>query len=286
MLHRESVSGDQLQPLFSALGHPVRRDVIRLLREKGPQTYSQILAELGLETGTFNYHLERLGDLLDQLDDGRYRLNDRGLAAYELITQAENGARGSAGAVSKLGPGWVAGRSLDGLVNLIARPTLVFADIRRERLPYLIDFAVILLLVLVTGSLSDVQYAFTYLLGFIWQVAFVSILVRAFYRKKPSPVLLAVSIGLSYMPYLVSNSLDLLLGLELIPQNPWTMLQPVVLMASFAWSFLLGLLAVSVVCQITKSEALVVLVVTFSVYAVFSNAEALVDLLLSLAQSL
>jgi len=260
--------------------------VIRLLREKGPQTYSQILAELGLETGTFNYHLERLGDLLDQLDDGRYQLNDRGLAAYELITQAENGARGSAKAISKLGPSWVAGRSLDGLVNLIARPTLVFADIQRERLPYLIDFAAILLLVLVTGSLSDVQYAFTYLLGFIGQVAFVSILVRAFYRKKPSPVFLAVSIGLSYMPYLVSNSLDLLLGLELIPQNPWTMLQPVVLIASFAWSFLLSLLAVSTVCQITKSEALVVLVVTSSVYAVFSNAEALVDLLLSLAQSL
>jgi DNA-binding transcriptional ArsR family regulator len=280
------VSDDQLQPLFAALGHPVRRDVVRLLREKGPQTYSQILAELRLETGTFNYHLERLGDLLDRLEDGRYQLNDRGLAAYELITQAKTGVRESARAVSKLGLGWLAGRSLDGLVNLIARPTRVFADIQRERLPYLINFAAILLLVLVTGSLSDIQYSFTYLLGFIGQVAFVSILVRAFYRKKPSLLILAVSIGLSYMPYLVSNFLNLLLGLGLIPLNPGTMLQPVVLIASFAWSFLLSLLAVSAVCQITKSEALVVLLVTSSVYAVFSNAEALVDLLLSLAQSL
>jgi len=280
------VSDDQLQPLFTALGHPVRRDVIRLLREKGPQTYSQILAELRLETGTFNYHLERLSGLLGRLEDGRYQLNDRGLAAYELITQAKTGVRGSARAVSKLSLGWVAGRSLDGLVNLIARPTRVFVDIQRERLPYLADFAAILLLVLVTGSFSDVQYLFTYLLGFVGQVAFVSILVRAFYRKRPSPVLLAVSIGLSHMPYLVSNSLNLLLGWDLVPQNPWTVLQPVVAMASFAWSFLLSLFAVNAVCQISKSEALVVLLVTFSVYAAFTNVGALVDLLLSLAQSL
>jgi len=124
MLSGERLSDDQLQPLFTALGHPIRRDMVRLLAEKGPLTYSLILNELELETGTFNYHLERLKDLLDQLDDDRYRLNDRGLAAYELITQAKAGAHGSARAVSKPSPGWVSDEARTWIDRIEDRLTL------------------------------------------------------------------------------------------------------------------------------------------------------------------
>lgn len=276
------MSEDKLQALFTALGHSIRRDVVSLLAEKGPRTYSQILSELQLETGTFNYHLERLRDLLDQLDDGRYRLNDRGLAAYELIAQAKTGQLRSAGTVPVIRPSATVWKSLNGLVYLIAKPSLVFADVQRERLPYLIDFIAIFLLVLVTGSIMNTQYAITSLLWFLGQVAFISILVRAFYRRNPSPTLLAVTIGLAYTPFLVSNSLNLLIGFELIPKDPWAALQPAVALASFAWSFLLSLLAMCAVCQITKSEALVVLVITLAMYAAFTNAATFVDLVLSL----
>lgn len=36
-------------------------------------------------TGRFNYHLKALGDLIEKMEDGRYRLSERGQLAVQLL---------------------------------------------------------------------------------------------------------------------------------------------------------------------------------------------------------
>jgi len=76
------------EELLRILKNPTRRRIVRLLAEKGPLEYSEIMRELGLtSTGRLNYHLEAMRELLEKDELGRYRLNRRGLLAYQLLRE-------------------------------------------------------------------------------------------------------------------------------------------------------------------------------------------------------
>ncbi|WP_055598515.1 ArsR/SmtB family transcription factor [Streptomyces aureus] len=53
------------------LAHPVRVNVLTLLRRRGPSTAGQIAAELGINPGSASYHLRRLaaGGLIEEVPD-------------------------------------------------------------------------------------------------------------------------------------------------------------------------------------------------------------------------
>ena len=74
--------------IFSALKHPVRRRILRMLCVE-ELTYSQILSTLGIDSGHLNYHLENLGELLAKTEQGKYRLSAFGKATVELMTGVE-----------------------------------------------------------------------------------------------------------------------------------------------------------------------------------------------------
>ncbi|UNQ72493.1 ArsR/SmtB family transcription factor [Infirmifilum sp. NZ] len=80
------------EELLRVLKDPTRRRIVRLLAEKGPLEYSEIMRELGLtSTGRLNYHLNAMRELLEKDELGRYRLNRRGLLAYQLLREYESG---------------------------------------------------------------------------------------------------------------------------------------------------------------------------------------------------
>jgi len=79
---------DTYSRIFSALKHPFRRKILSMLKET-PLTYTDILHELGVETGLLNYHLENLSGLVSKDEEGRYTLSAFGKAATDLTTRVE-----------------------------------------------------------------------------------------------------------------------------------------------------------------------------------------------------
>jgi DNA-binding transcriptional ArsR family regulator len=84
---------DTYTAIFSALKHPIRRKILRML-EVAPATYTEMMKALGIETGLLNYHLESLSALLARNDEGKYSLSGFGEAALSLTRRVEEPASG------------------------------------------------------------------------------------------------------------------------------------------------------------------------------------------------
>jgi hypothetical protein len=84
---------DTYTTIFSALKHPIRRKILKML-EVAPATYTEMMNALGIETGLLNYHLESLSALLAKNDEGKYHLSDFGEAALSLTRRVEEPASG------------------------------------------------------------------------------------------------------------------------------------------------------------------------------------------------
>jgi DNA-binding transcriptional ArsR family regulator len=82
------IEDDTYTSIFQALKHPIRRRILRMLKEH-PYTYTEILSELGIDNGLLNYHLENFKDLLTKGDDERYRLSKFGEAGLSVIDRVE-----------------------------------------------------------------------------------------------------------------------------------------------------------------------------------------------------
>lgn len=72
--------------MFSALNHPIRRRIIEMLA-RNSVTYTCMLEELDIDTGKLNFHLKKLGDLIEKDEKGLYKLTDKGLRAFSIMQQ-------------------------------------------------------------------------------------------------------------------------------------------------------------------------------------------------------
>ena len=73
-----------IETLPRILKDATRRRVITLLSEKSSLGYTELMDALGcVSTGTLNYHLKVLGDLLTKNDAGKYMLSDKGHGSAE-----------------------------------------------------------------------------------------------------------------------------------------------------------------------------------------------------------
>ena len=80
--------GEELEKIFDALGHRVRRRVVEELGKRGSATYSELMKAAGVEdSGTFAFHLRKLLDLglVRKNERGEYELTDLGMRAYSMI---------------------------------------------------------------------------------------------------------------------------------------------------------------------------------------------------------
>lgn len=78
---------DTYSVIFSALKHPSRRKILRILAE-GPNTYTELQNKLGIDTGYLNYYLDSLDGLIIKNERG-YSLSELGRAALTLIHNVE-----------------------------------------------------------------------------------------------------------------------------------------------------------------------------------------------------
>jgi DNA-binding transcriptional ArsR family regulator len=93
---------DTYSSIFNALKHPIRRKILRILKEK-PATYTEILNQLNIDNGLLNYHLDNMKDLLTKNEDEKYTLSEFGKATVSLVRGVEEPAREARSRLSLLG---------------------------------------------------------------------------------------------------------------------------------------------------------------------------------------
>lgn len=75
-----------LSSLHKILKDETRRRIISQIAEKGSLGYSDLVGIVGSSsTGTLNYHLKILGDLLEKNEAGQYMLTEKGSVASRLL---------------------------------------------------------------------------------------------------------------------------------------------------------------------------------------------------------
>ena len=83
-----SEEDDTYSTIFTALKHPIRRNILRRLSTSSA-TYTDLLNELDIENGLLTYHLESMRDLVKKKEDGSYTLSEFGKAGLGLIQRVE-----------------------------------------------------------------------------------------------------------------------------------------------------------------------------------------------------
>ncbi len=77
-----------IDSLHKILKDETRRKIILKLNDKGNLSYTELMQSLGIvSTGTMNYHLKVLGDLLEKDETEKYVLNEKGQLAYRILTE-------------------------------------------------------------------------------------------------------------------------------------------------------------------------------------------------------
>ena len=72
--------------VLQALGNKERRNILDIVASSGEGVlYSDILHELGVNTGKLNYHLKLLEGIIEKDDSRRYHLTDLGVRAVGLM---------------------------------------------------------------------------------------------------------------------------------------------------------------------------------------------------------
>lgn len=91
---------DEYTEIFAALKHPVRRQILLFLEEKGEASFTQVQNAVSIEdTGLMSYHLKELSPLVEQSERGKYRLSEVGQAGVELFQRVERERQRSSVAV-------------------------------------------------------------------------------------------------------------------------------------------------------------------------------------------
>ncbi|MEM2905238.1 MAG: helix-turn-helix domain-containing protein [Candidatus Bathyarchaeia archaeon] len=80
---------DESSRFFTMLGHPTRREIVRVIGEKGAASFTELKASLQVSVGTLYYNLDLLKGLVAQRQDRRYILTTKGQVAYKLLVESE-----------------------------------------------------------------------------------------------------------------------------------------------------------------------------------------------------
>lgn len=81
---------DREEIMLNALNHKVRREILRLIQNKGSATYTQILDRTEQPTGKLNYHLKQLAGLVDKTVTDEYELTPLGEKAVTILESIQS----------------------------------------------------------------------------------------------------------------------------------------------------------------------------------------------------
>ena len=87
-----AVDQGNVSKILSVLSHPLRREILLDLSEKGEASFTDLLNLLKVDTGKLSFHLRTLAPFIEQTPTGKYRLSRAGESAVRVIHDVEGWA--------------------------------------------------------------------------------------------------------------------------------------------------------------------------------------------------
>jgi uncharacterized RDD family membrane protein YckC/DNA-binding HxlR family transcriptional regulator len=115
---------DSVTRVLSVLAHPIRREILLSLSDKGELSFTDLLNLLTIDTGKLSFHLRNLTAFIEQTSSGKYKLSRAGESAVRIIHDVAS---------------WADSADVQGKVT-----QLPVASLKKRVLAFLIDFSLIL----------------------------------------------------------------------------------------------------------------------------------------------
>ncbi len=87
-----AVDQGNVSKILSVLSHPIRREILLDLSEKGESSFTDLLNLLKVDTGKLSFHLRSLTAFVEQTPAGKYKLSRAGESAVRVIHDVESWA--------------------------------------------------------------------------------------------------------------------------------------------------------------------------------------------------
>ena len=84
-----AVDQDNVSRILSVLSHPLRREILLNLSEKGVCSFTDLMNTLNVDTGKLSFHIRSLTAFIEQTPTGKYQLSKVGENAIRLIRDIE-----------------------------------------------------------------------------------------------------------------------------------------------------------------------------------------------------
>jgi uncharacterized RDD family membrane protein YckC len=87
-----AVDQGNVSKILSVLSHPIRREILLDLSDKGESSFTDLLNLLKVDTGKLSFHLRTLAPFVEQTPAGKYKLSRAGESAVRVIHDVEGWA--------------------------------------------------------------------------------------------------------------------------------------------------------------------------------------------------
>jgi uncharacterized RDD family membrane protein YckC/DNA-binding transcriptional ArsR family regulator len=87
-----AINQESISKILAVLSHPIRREILLILNDKGECSFTDLMNTLNVDTGKLSFHIRSLTAFLEQTPTGRYKLNRAGEKAIVLIKDLESWA--------------------------------------------------------------------------------------------------------------------------------------------------------------------------------------------------
>ncbi len=118
-----AIGQDDISNILSILSHPLRREILLYLSEKGEASFTELLNLLKIDTGKLSFHLRSLEIFIEQTPTGKHKLSRAGERAVKVINDVES---------------WAEVADVQGKAS-----QLPLASVKQRCLAFVIDFALI-----------------------------------------------------------------------------------------------------------------------------------------------
>jgi uncharacterized RDD family membrane protein YckC len=130
-----TVDQESVSRILSGLSHPLRREILLNLHEKGELSFTDLLNALNVDTGKLSFHIRSLAGFLEQTPAGKYKLSGLGRNAIVFIKDIE---------------AW----SIE--ADTITKTTVLpLATLKKRVYAFLIDFAIAFAIFMVTAIATN-----------------------------------------------------------------------------------------------------------------------------------
>jgi uncharacterized RDD family membrane protein YckC/DNA-binding HxlR family transcriptional regulator len=139
-----AVDQESVSKILSVLAHPLRREILLTLSDKGECSFTDLLNAVKVDTGKLSFHLRALSSFTEQTSTGKYRLSKTGENAVRVIMDVQSWAE----------------------VADVSRKAsyLPLASFKIRTLAYLVDLA---LMILITAALLFPQMVYILTTNFL-----------------------------------------------------------------------------------------------------------------------